>query len=270
MDLHEQMMETPHGNVAYWVGGSADSAGPALVFLHGLTADHTMFAAQVEAFAPTYRVVLWDAPGHGASRPCKPVSMEEAAADMVAILKHESIERAVLVGQSLGGMIAQHVAIAAPGVVAGIVGVDTSPINVRRFCSKTDRWLLRQTGWMAHICTYQGYLRSVPDRSAVTQAGRDNMRQMLSVYTKPELCELMGAYYRSIAGYRGDGRVSCPVLLLAGDDDRVGKVWEYNEAWSKAEHYPLAVIKDAGHNSNVDNPDAVNRHIRRFLEELGE
>ncbi|MFC1466265.1 MAG: alpha/beta fold hydrolase [Candidatus Brachytrichaceae bacterium NZ_4S206] len=51
----------------YWVGGAVGR--PLIAFLHGATMDHRMFNAQVETLAPYYRVLTWDARGHGRSRP---------------------------------------------------------------------------------------------------------------------------------------------------------------------------------------------------------
>ncbi len=91
----------------YWTGGLAGR--PWLVFMHGATMDHRMFTAQVEAFAADYRVLVWDARGHGRSQPIgADFSLTLCAEDMLAILDAEGIDRAILCGQSLGGYIAQQ------------------------------------------------------------------------------------------------------------------------------------------------------------------
>jgi pimeloyl-ACP methyl ester carboxylesterase len=61
----------------------------------------------------------------------------------------------------------------------------------------------------------------------------------------------------------------CPALLLCGEKDHAGSCIRYNRAWHKKTGIPLVWIPDAGHNSNTDAPDEVNRRIEAFLASLG-
>lgn len=65
-----------------------------------------------------------------------------------------------------------------------------------------------------------------------------------------------------------DLKIDCPVLLIVGERDKLGKVIKYNKAWTKNTSFPLIIINNASHNSNVDNPDEVNRVIKFFLDNL--
>lgn len=67
-ELLEKQYATPCGVIHYWVN-IAPADRPSLVFLPGLTADHRLFDKQLSAFSDRYRVLVWDAPEHGASRP---------------------------------------------------------------------------------------------------------------------------------------------------------------------------------------------------------
>ena len=59
--------------------------------------------------------------------------------------------------------------------------------------------------------------------------------------------------------------IPCPAILLCGEKDRAGSTKRYNKAWAKVSGLPLCWIKGAGHNSNTDCPDEVNRIIQEFL-----
>ena len=74
----EKQFETENGIIAYWVNGSSDQEY-ALVFLHGLTADHTLFDKQISHFKERFKVLCWDAPAHGKSRPYENFSYHCAA-----------------------------------------------------------------------------------------------------------------------------------------------------------------------------------------------
>ena len=70
--------------------------GPAVVFSHGFLMDRTMFDQQVAAFTPQYRVITWDQRGHGGTRATGPFTYWDSAADVLALLDHLGVERAVL------------------------------------------------------------------------------------------------------------------------------------------------------------------------------
>jgi pimeloyl-ACP methyl ester carboxylesterase len=67
--MKEQILHTNKGNVFYWESETWDAGKDTLFFLHGLTADHSMFEGQLSAFAADYNLLTWDAPAHGRSRP---------------------------------------------------------------------------------------------------------------------------------------------------------------------------------------------------------
>ena len=64
--------------------------------------------------------------------------------------------------------------------------------------------------------------------------------------------------------------IDCPALLICGEKDQAGSAKSYNRRWAKKEGLPLHRIRDAGHNSNTDKPEEVNRIIRDFVLSLKE
>ena len=89
--------------------------GPALVFINSLGSDFRIWQEVVPAFADRFRVVLYDKRGHGLSdAPPAPYTIDEHADDLLGLLDHLGIERFSLVGLSVGGMIAQRMAVRAP------------------------------------------------------------------------------------------------------------------------------------------------------------
>ena len=62
--------------------------------------------------------------------------------------------------------------------------------------------------------------------------------------------------------------ISCPALLICGEKDKAGSAQSYNKKWHQREGLPLKWIKNAGHNSNTDQPDEVNRLIEKFISEV--
>ena len=64
--------------------------------------------------------------------------------------------------------------------------------------------------------------------------------------------------------------IGCPVILICGEKDQSGSAKSYNRRWAKREGHPICWIKDAGHNSNTDKPEEVNRIIRELITSLKE
>lgn len=98
----------------------------ALVFIHGWCCDRNYWDAQVEAFAPEYKVVMIDLAGHGESgADRKDWTMTAFGEDVVAVVEKLGLERIVLIGHSMGGPVILEAARLMPGRVIGLVGADT-------------------------------------------------------------------------------------------------------------------------------------------------
>lgn len=106
------------------------SGDPPLVFVPGWCCDRTLFAPQVDHFRRSHRVVALELRGCGAS----PVTEDgydipSLAADVGALCDDLRLERPVLIGHSLGGMIGLELAASRPDLVGAVIGVDSGPID---------------------------------------------------------------------------------------------------------------------------------------------
>jgi 3-oxoadipate enol-lactonase len=105
--------------------GPAD--GPALVFANSLGSDFRIWDEVAPAFADRYRVILYDKRGHGLSdAPPSPYSVDDHADDLLALLDGLKVENAAIVGLSVGGIIAQRMAVRVPERVRALVLCDTA------------------------------------------------------------------------------------------------------------------------------------------------
>jgi pimeloyl-ACP methyl ester carboxylesterase len=105
------------------VSGKGDTA---LLFLHGWCGDRQFWKHQAKPFAADYKVVAIDQAGHGESgKDRKEWTIDSLASDVAAIVKELELKRVILIGHSMGGPIALLAAKKLPGVVVGVIGVDT-------------------------------------------------------------------------------------------------------------------------------------------------
>ena len=99
--------------------------GPAIVCIHGLTANHTCWQSLADILTPEHRLIAYDLRGRGESdKPPKGYSLEIHARDVNALLDRFDLKRAVIVGHSLGAKIALHFAVHYPKRVSKLILVD--------------------------------------------------------------------------------------------------------------------------------------------------
>ena len=270
MHMLKKGCETPYGVIRYWICRAGENR-PWLVFLPGLTADHRLFDGQVAELGKEYNCLVWDAPGHGTSRPfALKFSMEDLARYLRQIFTAEGIAGPVLVGQSLGGYIAQVYMEAYPGSVSGFISIDSCPLQ-RRYYTGLELALLKHTKGMYLSIPWRWLLRWGAAGCAVTEYGQKLMAQMMGEYNKREYCTLADHGYRIFAQAVEAGKayaISCPVLLLCGERDRAGSAKRYNREWARRSGYPLVWVPGAGHNANTDRIDFVNGQIGEFVQGL--
>ena len=172
------------GKVHYWISRPNNNPKGALVFTHGLTANHTMYERQVKYFKNDYVVITWDVPLHGLSIPYKEFSYEITARDLNSILLQESIGKVCLIGMSMGGYPSQMFAYLYPEKVQCFVGIDTTPFRTEYY-SKSDLWWLSKVKTMAEWFTDKTLRKSMAKSVAVTDYSYNKMIEML----KPTLPE---------------------------------------------------------------------------------
>ncbi len=264
----EKIYKTEFGDIHYYINISAGSK-LTLVFLPGLTADHTLFDKQIEYFENRYNILVWDAPGHSASRPFKlSFELADKARWLNGILMEEKIDNPVFVGQSMGGYVTQAFCQYVPGVLRGCVIIDSSPLQMA-YSSQFDLYFMEHSETMYRMYPWQSLLKAGAKGVAETEYGRQNMYDMMRVYSKDEYCKLVGHGYRMVANaIKADlpYKLDCPVQIICGKNDKAGFTKKYNEKWIAQAGYPIAWIENAGHNSNADKPEEINGIIEDFVE----
>jgi 3-oxoadipate enol-lactonase len=206
------------------------TVGPPAVLIQGLGLSSRFWFDLPERLAKgsdPWRAVTPDHRGVGRSdRPRGPYSMRLFADDVAAVLDHARIERAYVVGISLGGMIAQHVALRHPSRVAGLVLMATtagfphvrppSAFNLARFLSLPLSGQLDRDDLDASFARLLLSKRDVPrarELLAGWPAALRSERTSLAVYA---------AHFAAVLGHSTGsrlGQITCPTVIVTGDDD---------------------------------------------------
>lgn len=253
----------------YWIGGQADKL--TIVMLHGATMDHRMFNAQVEALQADYQVLVWDARGHGQSQPIgKPITLDVFADDILTILDHHNIKSCVLMGQSLGGYIAQTVYKHAPNRVKAMIVIGATPLA--KAYSRLEIFALKATLPLFNLMPYGYFSKLTANNTAITPAVREYALNAVRQIPHQDFLKIWKAVTLAIDTQgNADFHINVPLLLVHGDQDNAGTIKRDMPQWLNYDpHAEFHIIPSAGHNANQDNPDATNRLIHKFLSHLSD
>jgi len=234
--------------------------GPAIVLVHGLgsRAEHWLPTARL--LARRHRVVLVDLPGHGLSEMPEPLTLEHAAQALDLALATEVTVPCVLVGHSVGGLVAAVEALDHPERVRGLVLVETA--LEPQITGAERAALLESLGR-----DYDGLMRSV-----YISFGRDSV-QGLALYDEVAKLDpaMMKSWVRLAVTSDLSGRArafTVPMLVVLS-----ARSWPDGEPWATAAvelgytsvpRLQSARIEDAGHFVMLYHPDVVARLIERF------
>ncbi len=245
-------------------------AGPPLLCIMGLGASLETWVAQREAFAAHYRVILFDNRGAGESEcPPPPWTVPEMAADAVGVLDALGIAQAHVLGVSMGGMIAQEMAIGWPERVDRmVVAVSFArPDPVRRAFLLFRRWArlqgadLVQEGVANLPWLVSPHVLNDPDR----------LEQILGVVGTMPLMTADAYSHQIEAILEHDtlsrlGAVRAPTLVLAAAEDVLTPLMLSREIAAAIPGASLQVLPRGNHAVQIEDPDAFNDAVLRFLD----
>lgn len=256
------------GDVTYLQSGPDDAS--AIVFLHGVGGGARGFLPQLDGLRDRYRVVAWDMPGHGGSTPLELVSVDSLTAALAGFLQTLGLDRPVLVGHSLGGMLVQRLLSLQPGAARAVVLAQTSAA----FGSQDPAWgaefLRVQLGpldaghGMADLAAgmVAGMAGDDPDPDGLALARECLARTPDSTYRDTVLA-LPGFDLRDALP-----RLAVPALVLAGTRDRNAPAAAMERMAARIPGARFVALEGAGHLAHLERPAAFNAAVRGFLDDL--
>lgn len=263
----EKRIQSIEGTVYYWTNNINCPSDRAIVFCHGLTADHTLFDQQVKYLADQYKLITWDWPLHGKSRPYQKFSFSNVNKILAAILQRENINQVILVGQSAGGYIAQSFIREYGEQVLGFIGIGTTPFG-KSYYKNAELFWLKHYAAIARLYPYRYYAKAGSKAITVTEAARKSMYQSLIQLGKKDMLTATHVVYREFLKVEEEVQFNCPVLITYGAYDKTGYVKKYCNHWAEKTGYPLKVISNASHNANYDNYKEFNGLLISFVQSL--
>ena len=243
-----------------------------LVFAYGLAGSTVQWEPQIPVFSQHYRFIVWDPRGHGRSDSppaAADYTQEIFAQDLKGLFDHLDIQEAYVGGLSMGGGIVTRFTMLYPQRVAALVIIDSGSASGRELPQEARGMrenLIRmaEAEGMEAVADYS--MNNNPMISRTASLGRD-------------MADRIRLMYRSLdpVGYANSTRmlmnavfdssllraINKPTLVLAGDEDPALSACRFIH--KNIQGSQLAIIPNAGHLSNLDQPDAFNQEVLEFL-----
>jgi 3-oxoadipate enol-lactonase len=239
---------------------------PWLVFSHSLACSVRMWDGQVAAFKDRYRILAYDTRGHGQSAaPKGQYTLEGLADDVHALFRQLRIERPHFVGLSMGGMIGQTFALKHPGVFASLTLADTtSRYPAEAAGAWLDRIKIAETKGMEPLVqpTLERWF-TAPFR----EKNKAEVARVAEQIRKTPVAGYVGCCHAipkiNVTDRLKELRV--PALVICGDQDPGTPPAMAREIASNLPGAKLALIPQAAHLANLEQPEAFNRALDGFL-----
>lgn len=245
---------------------AGDPGAEAVFFCHGAGGNSTSWWQQVPEFAAEYRCLAHDHRGFGRSR-CtgEQFVVGEFAADVLAIMDAESVDRAHFVCQSMGGWTGVQMALQHPDRIRSLVLSDTIggialPSGVESIVTMNER--AKRLGAISPALA--------PDYPTENPAGAFLYTELSAFNTAFDDLELFKKMFadEGLVPLERTRELNLPVLIFAGSDDII---WPPEILHELSDHIAGARVVDidSGHSPYFENPQAFNRALREFLAGVG-
>ena len=251
------------GTEAYcYTGGKQfDPARPTVVFIHGAQNDHSVWILQTRYFAHHgFNVLAVDLPGHGRSKGAAKTSVEAMAAWLMAVLDAAGVDRAMLVGHSMGSLIALEASHRAPQRVSKLAMLGTTyPMKVSESLLETAKndepAAIDMVNIWSHSMRAQNPACPLAGVSATGTARR--LMQRMSAINPAQLFHTDFTACNAYAnGETAAGALACPALFIFGSKDMMTPARSTKLLTSAIPHGKIVQV-DAGHSLMTEQPGAV-------------
>ncbi len=246
--------------------------GDWLLLIPGFASDTTTWALMLPELAKKYRVLGLDNRDSGQSDSIEiPYSMTEMARDAAALLAQLEIQAVHVIGHSMGGQIAQELALLHPGQVKSLTLIATWAETDAKF-----RALLAFFGELPQKLAITDYLKSLVHWSLSNRffARPQALEEIFNaIESNPHPPTAAGLWHQSQAIIHSNtgprlSDITCPTLVLHGDQDLITPLYFGEELATGIPQAELVVLANTGHGCVIEAATEVNQALLKFLDNL--
>jgi 3-oxoadipate enol-lactonase len=237
-----------------------------LVFLHGLGGGHAAWDRQVEHFGRRgYRCLAWDQPGYGGTPSVEPYTLQTVTD---ALKRHMGQDPVVLVGQSMGGFVAQEMYARFPDRIAALVLAFTSPAFAGIDSQFARQFVAARIGPLEEGKTMAQVAEALMPTLRGTKsdpkglAHAERVMSAISPATYRKAVQLLTTFDRR----HELEKIAVPTLLVAGGDDKIAPASVMQSMARRIPHAEFVLLEGCGHLGPMDQPQAFNGALEDFLQ----
>ena len=266
------LVETPR-LYAYTGGKTFDPALPTIVFLHGGEHDHSVWILQSRFMAHHgYGVLALDLPGHMRSAGPPLPTIESMAEHIAGALKACADERLIVVGHSMGSLIALELGALLRDKILGAVLIATaSPMHVSAVLLDATKNSTAQAMDMINVWSHSASIDAFDRKPSSPGPGFSNvwgnLRLMQRVAQRNGASVLHTDFAACNAYHRGEqaaAELTCPVLFILADSDSMTPARAAQPLIDACRDATVMTLAGAGHSLMAENPDGVREALRHF------
>lgn len=248
-----------------------EGGGEAALLLHGLFGSGSNLGALARSLQAQYQACMLDLPSHGRSDWLPEVHLRAMSEAVLAWLDQRQIDRAHLIGHSLGGKVAMDIALQAPARVRSLTVADIAPVAYPH----------RHQGVFAALAAVVAAQCHSREEARVVMAEHleeaDTIAFLLASLSKGEdgvmawrfdRQGLEAGYSNLIAAPGGQGRYEGPVLFIKGGDSDYIREAHWPTIAGLFPQAQIKVLADCGHWLHAQKPQLFNATVSRFLEQV--
>ncbi len=251
------------------IGYDDVGSGVPVVLLHAFPLNRQMWAETSRDLAAEYRIITPDLRGFGATSGTAAVTIGAMADDVVGLLDALEIEQAVIGGLSMGGYVALNLVGRYPERVRGLVLADT-----RAGADSAEGRQNRAT--LAEKALHEGpsaiadqlLPKLLSDRASENPDLLAHVRTIIESAPAPAIAAASHAMAARSDSTPILAAIGVPAIVIVGSEDALTPITDSIILKDSIANASLAIIPDAGHLSNLDQPEAFNRALGIFLESL--
>lgn len=234
-----------------------------LVFLHGLGGGHHAWEEQVPYFGGLgYPSHAWDQPGYGHSQIVEPYDLEHISAALARLIESLSSEPVVLIGHSMGGLIAQEAYVRHPRLVKALALCFTSPAFAGGSSEFTKQFIAARVAPLDQGKT----MAQIAAQLIPTMGSNSKLAEQIMANVPPETYRKAVHLLTTFDRRKELANIKVPTLLIAGADDKTAPRAVMEKMWQKIPGGEYVLLEGCGHLGPMDRPEAFNAALLAFLQ----
>jgi 3-oxoadipate enol-lactonase len=239
-----------------------------IIFIHGFPFNKTTWKPQVKALKSTYRVISYDIRGFGKSTTNnEAASMDLFANDLIAFMDALEIPKAIVCGLSMGGYIVMNAVSRCPERFEAIILSDTQCIADSNDAKEKRYQTIEQIKAEGLTHFAENFIKTVFCKKTLAHKKElvEEVKQIILATPVQSIASTLHALAQRRESCALLKTISVPALIICGKDDTLAPLPQSESLLSIIPGSQLQTIRDAGHLSNLEQPDEFTAHIHNFL-----